>query len=98
MRDNLPVQMKANDAIDIEILESDFNGHILMAKNHKSNLAKFVDLDLLEEMNQISVGEGKYNWLFSFLKIFVLAFKFSMFFYFNFILNLLLYYKFKLKW
>jgi len=51
--------MKANDEIDIEILESDFNGHILMAKNHKSNLAKFVDLDLLEEMNQISVGEGK---------------------------------------
>lgn len=30
-----------------------------MAKNHKSNMVKFIDLDLLEEMNQISTGEGK---------------------------------------
>jgi hypothetical protein len=56
LRDNLTIKMMPNDTVYLEVLESDFNGHILMAKNQKSNLVKFVDLDQIEQMNQIDVG------------------------------------------
>ena len=42
LRDNLTIKMVSNDTVYLEVLESDFNGHILMAKNQKSNLVKFV--------------------------------------------------------
>ena len=52
------LNLDKNDNIKIELLESDFYGRILFAKNTQSQNAEFFDLDLLEPLNTVFTQNG----------------------------------------
>lgn len=56
---NIDLGLKMDDPLFFSVLESDFNGRILAAKNMTEKVTKFFDLDLLESMNNVNTGEGQ---------------------------------------
>ena len=56
---NIDLGLNMNDPLYLNILESEFNGRILSAKNTSDSLTKFFDLDLLESINNVESGTGK---------------------------------------
>ena len=55
---NIDLGIDMTNAIYLSILESEFNGRILSAKNSNDSKTKFYDLDLLECMNEVDSGQG----------------------------------------
>lgn len=47
-----------DENLQLDLLESEHNGRILIAKNFNSSMTKFYDLDLLEPMNDVYAGKG----------------------------------------
>lgn len=47
--------------IQLELVESDFNGQILVYKKMNDPMTKFYDLNLLDFKNEIFNGKGKLN-------------------------------------
>ena len=48
-----------NDDLQVDYIENNFYGKILVAKNLGSPMTKFFDLELLQAKNDILMGKGK---------------------------------------
>lgn len=59
VENDVDLKLDMNDPLYLDLLESDFNGRILFAKNAGERLAKFFDLDLMESMNDVEIGQGR---------------------------------------
>jgi hypothetical protein len=48
-----------NDDLQVDYIEDNLHGKILVAKNLGSPMTKFFDLELLQAKNDILMGKGK---------------------------------------
>ena len=53
--------LRASDGLQLDLVESDFNGKILLLKTSNSLNAKIFDLDLFERRDDIQIGKGYLN-------------------------------------
>ena len=56
--ESLDLGVKVADGLQLDLLESEFNGKILVLKNSNSLHSKVFDLDLMELQNDILTGKG----------------------------------------
>ena len=50
--------IKASNGLQLDLVESDFNGKLLILKSSNSLQAKIFDLDIFEQRNDIQIGKG----------------------------------------
>ncbi len=59
LQEEFSMGLHMNDNLQVDLMENNFFGRILVAKNLSSQMAKFFDLDLMEAKNDVFVGKGK---------------------------------------
>ena len=57
--ESLDLGARVADGLQVDLLESEFNGKILVLKNSSNLNSTIFDLDLMEQQSDIQTGKGK---------------------------------------